>query len=40
MIEAFNNLVDWVVENIPSNVDLICISVGNEVDLYLDDSGW
>ncbi|MCD4847694.1 MAG: hypothetical protein K8R76_05845 [Candidatus Aegiribacteria sp.] len=40
MIEAFNNLVDWVVENIPSNVDLICISVGNEVDLYLDDSDW
>lgn len=40
MIEAFYDLVDWVIENIPANVNLLCISVGNEVDLFLDDSDW
>jgi len=40
MIEAFNNLVDWVLSEIPSNVTIISISIGNETDLYLSDDAW
>jgi hypothetical protein len=40
MTEAFNDMVDWVMAQIPSNVEIISISIGNEVDLYLPDDEW
>ncbi len=40
MIEAFNNLVDWVLSEIPSNVTIISLSIGNETDLFLSDEAW
>lgn len=40
MIEAFNDLVDWVLSEIPSSVTIISISIGNETDLYLSDDAW
>lgn len=40
MIGAFNDLVDWVLSEIPSNVTIISISIGNETDLYLSDDAW
>lgn len=40
MIEAFNNLVDWVLSEIPSNVTVISLSIGNETDLFLSDDAW
>ena len=40
MIEAFSNLVDWVLAEIPQNVTIISISIGNETDLYLSDAAW
>jgi len=35
MIEAFINLVDWVLSEIPQNVTILSISIGNETDLVL-----
>jgi hypothetical protein len=40
MIAAFNNLVDWVLAEIPSSVTIISISIGNEADLYLSNDAW
>ncbi len=40
LIDAFNDLVDWVMAQVPSNVNIISISIGNEVDLYLPDDEW
>ncbi len=40
MIEAFNNLVDWVLAEIPQNVTILSISIGNETDLFLSDDAW
>lgn len=40
MIEAFNNLVDWVLAEIPQTVSIISISIGNETDLFLSDDAW
>ncbi|MBN2586465.1 MAG: hypothetical protein JXA64_12130 [Candidatus Fermentibacteraceae bacterium] len=40
MIDAFNDMMDWVMARVPSNVDIISISIGNEVDLYLQDDEW
>jgi hypothetical protein len=40
-ITAYNNMVDWVVTNMPENVILHSISIGNEVDLVLStDQEW
>ncbi|QSE97987.1 hypothetical protein [Fulvivirga lutea] len=33
--QAFNNMVDWFVNEVPDNVEIHSISVGNEVDLVL-----
>lgn len=35
-IDAFNNLVDWVLDTFPENVEIPFLSVGNEVDLVLE----
>ncbi|MEQ8924516.1 MAG: hypothetical protein RLO81_01820 [Fulvivirga sp.] len=35
-INAFNNMVDYFVNEVPDNVDLHSISVGNEIDLVLE----
>ncbi len=40
MIEAFDDMVDWVMSQVPTNVNVIGISIGNEVDLYLPDGQW
>lgn len=38
---SFNNMIDWFMENVPENVDIPYLSIGNEVDLVLDgDSDW
>ena len=40
MIAAFNDLVDWVLAEIPQTVTIISISIGNETDLFLSDDAW
>ncbi|MEN8207925.1 MAG: hypothetical protein ABFR50_01615 [Candidatus Fermentibacteria bacterium] len=40
MIQAFNNLVDWVLAEISPAVTIISISIGNEADLYLSGNAW
>ena len=40
MIEAFSNLVDWILAEIPQNVTILSISIGNETDLYLSNDAW
>jgi len=35
-INAFNNMIDWFIVNIPSIVDIYSISIGNEIDLVLE----
>lgn len=40
MISAFNDMVDWVMLQIPASVTVISISIGNEVDLFLPDGDW
>ena len=40
MIAAFNDLVDWVLSEIPVNVTILSISIGNETDLFLSDDAW
>lgn len=40
-ISAFNEMIQWVLSEIPKNVTVIGISIGNEVDLYLKtDNEW
>lgn len=33
---AFNNLIDWFVSTVPENVEIVYLSIGNEVDLVLE----
>jgi hypothetical protein len=41
LIEAFNNMADWVIANAAPGVTLSAIAIGNEVDLFLrDDVEW
>lgn len=40
VITAFENMVDWVMDQVPSNVTIAYVAIGNEVDLVLDGSGW
>lgn len=40
MVSAFNDMLDWVMSQIPSNVTVLCINIGNEVDLCLPDAEW
>lgn len=41
VIGAFNRLMDWFLGQVPKNVKVAAISVGNEVDLYLEgDQAW
>ena len=40
VIAAFNSMVDWVVAQVPTNVTVPSISIGNEVDLLLSGSEW
>ena len=38
---AFNNMADWVISQVPDNVDLEYLSIGNEIDLVLSsDAEW
>ena len=39
-IAAFKSLMDWLMEHIPAGVTVPAISIGNEVDLYLDGDEW
>jgi hypothetical protein len=36
VVGAFNRLMDWFLAQVPNNVTVAAISVGNEVDLYLE----
>lgn len=40
-ISAFNNMIDWFMANIPDNVSIPGLSIGNEIDLVLtSDEDW
>ena len=40
-VDAFNNMIDWFMENVPDHVEIPYLSIGNEVDLVLDgDAEW
>ena len=39
-VAAFNDLMDWILERLPDNLQLSYISVGNEVDLFLNEENW
>lgn len=40
MIAAFNNLSDWVMDQIPGGVEVVGISIGNEVNYVLQGDAW
>jgi hypothetical protein len=40
VIEAFNSMIDWFLGNVPSNVNILSLSIGNEVDLVLEGETW
>ncbi|MCP4538165.1 MAG: hypothetical protein GY832_13575 [Chloroflexi bacterium] len=40
VIGAFQDMVDWVMTQVPSNVTIPSISVGNEIDLILSGDEW
>jgi hypothetical protein len=40
VITAFKALLDWFMGQVPADVTIPGISIGNEVDLFLDDSNW
>jgi hypothetical protein len=40
VITAFNDMVDWFLGQVPSNVNVISLSIGNEVDLVLEGEAW
>ncbi|MDW7692476.1 hypothetical protein R9C00_12930 [Flammeovirgaceae bacterium SG7u.111] len=40
VIAAFNKLSDWVMNTVPSSVDVPGFSIGNEVDLVLEGTEW
>lgn len=40
MISAFNNLSDWVMTQIPDGVEVVAISIGNEVNYVLEGDAW
>ncbi len=35
-VNAFKNMIDWFLENVPENVEIPYLSIGNEVDLVLE----
>jgi hypothetical protein len=39
-ITAFNQMVDWVLAEVPDSVTIAAISIGNEVDLVLTEETW
>ncbi len=40
LMSAFNNMVDYVLDELPDGVFLMGVSIGNEVDLMLQDNQW
>jgi len=39
-ITAFENMMDWLMTHIPQNVTILGVSIGNEVDLFLEGDSW
>ena len=39
-INAFTDLMNWILSQLPPSLDVYYISVGNEVDLFLDETEW
>lgn len=40
VIDAFNNMADWVIKNVAPNVTVPGVAIGNEIDLMLNEAEW
>ncbi len=40
MIAAFNRMIDWFLANVPENVTVPGLAIGNEIDLFLSEGQW